>query len=605
MTNSPNHHPTLPVTLLDLLARSVARFPDRPAVSDDRQSLTYTELDRRSSTLAALLRQRGVGEEDRAALYLDRSVDVFVAILGILKAGACYVAVDTRYPDARRDEMISGSGSRVVITRPEWEPHLAHLDVTVLAYAGGTVDVPADGTGDGAARDLGSTIRPEQAATVLFTSGSSGTPKAIVLEHRNIVSFACNPDLPGLTPQDRVGQISSLSFDAFHFEMWSTLAYGAEVTVLPPVPELLAADFQREMRRRQITAMLVPTMVINHAVREDRDAFASLRLLQAGGDVLLPSSCRALLGGAFTGELWNLYGPAEITTACTAQRVTAAEAALDNVPIGRPLAGTTVYVLDEQREPVRPGDVGELYVGGPGLARGYLGRADLTGERFVPSPFPGGPSRLYRTGDLAREGADGILEFVGRADSQVKIRGYRVEPGEVERALCRHPDVPDAVVVPSGTGDDRHLLAFVVLDGDLTPAGLRQYARDTLPDFMVPGHFLVLPQIPANEHGKRDQEGLRELVAQHQLRQESYIAPRTATERHLAGLWEELLSAERVGANDDFFALGGHSLLAFRLHRQIRRGLGVDLEHGAVLRNTVLADLATAIDETADRGVLI
>ncbi|GAA2106932.1 hypothetical protein GCM10009759_45610 [Kitasatospora saccharophila] len=590
-------------TLTALFARSAAAHANRPAVSDDTHSLTYAELDRRSDALAEQLRDRGIRTEDRIALYLDRSVDVFVAILGILKAGGCYVAVDTRYPDSRRDRMIADSGARLVVTRPEWDDRIGHLGVPALPFRSGPFE---PGTATLQTEPQPSAVRPENAASVLFTSGSSGTPKAIVLEHRNIISFACNEDLPVLRPEeDRTGQISSLSFDAFHFEMWSTLAQGAEVHVLPPVPELLAAGFQREMRRRRITAMLVPTMVVNHVVREDRDAFSPLRILLTGGDVLLPATCRDLLAGQFEGELYNLYGPAEITTACTFQRVTAAETELDSVPIGRPLACVTVHVLSPTMEPVAQGEVGEMYVGGPGVARGYLGRPDLTDERFVTSPFPSGPSRLYRTGDLARQDEDSRLEFIGRTDCQVKIRGYRVEPGEVERGLRRHPGVPEAVVLASGDGDNRHLVAFVVMASGLTIRELRQHAAAELPDFMVPAHFVAVSAIPEGEHGKRDQAALAEMLEQHRLRQKSFDAPTTDSERYLAELWERLFGIEHVSRNDDFFVLGGHSLLAFRMQSQIRRGRGIALEAGIVLRNSILADLARALDEAAEGGALI
>lgn len=585
------------MTLTDLFAASVASHPLRPAVSDDDQTLTYAELNARANQLAERLRARGVRPEDRVGLYLDRSVDVLVAILGILKSGAAYVAVDTRYPDVRRDHMLSSSEPRLVVTRPEWADRLAHLRLDFLGFR----SEPAPGTV--AEPDL--QVQPEWAASVLFTSGSSGVPKRIVLEHRNIRSFATNPSLPALTPEDRTGQISSVSFDAFHFEMWSTLAHGAEVVVLPPVPDLLAADFRREMKRRRISAMLVPTMVINQVVREDRDAFASLRVLQAGGDVLLPAACRDLLDGDFRGELYNLYGPAEITTACTVQRVTMAEAQLDSVPIGRPLAGVTVHVLTEDLRPADPGQIGEIFVGGPGVARGYLGQPELTAERFVASPFTDGAQRLYRTGDLARWTADGVLEFVGRADDQVKIRGYRVEPGEVERALTGHQDVREVAVRCSGSGDDRHLVAFVVLAGTLTPKQLRHHAETELPHFMVPSHFVQLPEMPVNEHGKRDPAALEQLLEEHRDRQKRHVEPATETERYLTAVWEDLLGIENISGNDDFFGLGGHSLLAFRMNSRIKKELAVPVEHTVILRNTVLTDLAARIDELKKGGPLL
>ncbi|MFE7331403.1 amino acid adenylation domain-containing protein [Streptomyces sp. NPDC057565] len=575
-------------TLTGLFAAAVARFADRPAVSDDQQTLTYVELDRRSDALADTLRGHGIAAEDRVGLCLERSVDVFVAALGVLKAGAVYVAVDTRYPDARRDRMLTHSGAKLVVIEPERQDLLSALALDVLPYR----SEPTTGVRTGA----DDPATPAGAASVVFTSGYSGTPKAITLEHRNIVSFATDPDLPRLLPEDRIGQISGPSSGAFHFDMWTTLAHGAEVTVLPPVPELLAADFQRELKRRRITAMLVPTAVVHHVVREDRDAFASLRVLQAGGDVLLPSVCQDLLAGAFEGELYHLYGSAEITTACTAQRVTAVEAELDDVPVGRPLHGVTVYVLDPNRRPVAPGETGELYVGGPGVARGYLDAADLTDEHFVPDPFAPGPARLHRTGDMVRERADGGLEFRGRADSLTEIRGHRVEPGEVERGLRRHPQVHEAVVLPSGEGSDRRLVAFVVPDGSLPLKELRAYAEAELPDFMVPGHFITLTEILANDHGKRDARRLKELLDQHHARRQNHTAPATETERLLADLWESLLGTEGIGGNDDFFELGGHSLLAFRMQSRIKRELGVVLEYRTVVAHPVLSALAAEID---------
>ncbi|MFH8477053.1 non-ribosomal peptide synthetase [Streptomyces sp. NPDC018000] len=577
-------------TLTELFSRSVRLFPERPAVADGSRTLTYEELDRHSDAVSALLRSHGVGAEDRVGLYVSRSVELCVAVLGILKAGAAYVAVDTRYPDARRDLMLSRSGAKVVLTASGWEGRLASLSAKIIS-----IDDRSEF--DGRAAD--GVVTPENAASVLFTSGSLGEPKAIVLEHRNLVSFAVNAGMPALSPEDRTGQVSSVSFDAFHFEMWNTLAAGAQMVVLPSVPDLLAADFQRQMKRYGVTAMLVPTMVVNHVVREDRDAFASLRVLGAGGDVLLPSACRALLGGRFAGRLYNFYGPAEITTACTAHLVTREDAESDVVPIGRAVADATVRVLDAQLRPVAPGEAGELFVAGPGVARGYQDRDELTAERFLSVPAEDGTTlRMYRTGDLAREREDGVLLFVGRADNQVKIRGYRVEPGEVERGLRRYPEVQEAVVLPDGEGNDRRLVAFVVIDGSLSIKELRARAEQDLPDFMVPSQFIAQDEIPATAHGKRDMDALREVLAQHQDRAAGYAEPCGKTERYLAGLWEELLRVERVGRDEDFFGLGGHSLQAFRMHHRINRELGARLAFPDLLDNPVLKDLADVVDAT-------
>jgi amino acid adenylation domain-containing protein len=574
-------------TLTGIFARSVDLFSDLPAVSDDDRSLTYRELDQASTAMAGWLAALGVGLEDRVGVYMDRQVNVVVAILGILKAGAAYLAVDPRYPDSRRDHMLTAGDVKVVVVQPDWAGRLSHVDCEVVTFGGSADSGPAPALA----------IGREHAASILFTSGSTGEAKGIVLEHGNIASFAENRSLPSLRPGDRVGQISSLSFDAFHFELWAALAAGAEVVVLPPVPKLLAADFRRELTRRRISAMLVPTMVFNHVVREDRDAFAALRVLHVGGDVLVPQAAGALLGGDFRGALFNLYGPAEATTACTAHRVTLADTEGGSVPIGRPLDGVTIQLRTPDGELVGADGVGELHIGGPGVARGYLNRPDLTGERFVAGPDPAGPPRFYRTGDLARRRPDGVLEFLGRADDQVKIQGFRVEPAEVERTLRRCAQVRDAVVLVDVKATEHRLVAFIELAGGASLAEVRRHAEAELPHFMRPHAFVVVSEVPATEHGKRDTEALLAMLAQDSDRRSDRQAPTGETERWLAEVWEELLAVEDVGRDEDFFDLGGHSVLAFRTRQRILRQYGVELDFGVVLEQTVLRDLAAAIDE--------
>ncbi|WP_082171371.1 amino acid adenylation domain-containing protein [Micromonospora sp. RV43] len=582
--------PALPATLVESFRRTVAALPDQPAVTYGADTLSYRELDRASDALAGQLIELGVGAEDRVAVCLSRGLDVFVALLGIVKAGGAFVAIDSRLPDSRRDTMIEGSDAAVVLTRPDWVDRLAHLDRRVVGWT----RVPTDAT-EVAAPAV--EVAPEHAAAVLFTSGSSGTPKAIVLEHRNLVSFAHNPALPELTPADRVAQVSSLSFDAFQFETWCAFAAGATVVVLPAIAELLETDIRRELRRARISAILVPTMAVNHILREDRDAFSSVQILHTGGDVLSPAACHELLATGFGGRFFNLYGPSEATTACTAHEVAALAPDADNVPIGAPLAGATAYVLDERLRPVPPGGVGELHIGGAGVARGYLGVPGLTAARFLPDPFAADGSRMYATGDLASWGLDGELMFVGRADGQVKIRGYRVEPGEVERVLARDPEVVEAAVLSWGQGEDRRLVAFVVPHDTVTVRALRDHAVEALPDYMVPSEFVILDRIPMTDHGKRDWDDLRATLDAHLERRANRVEPSTPSEKWLAQAWEELLSAESVGASDDFFSLGGHSLLAFRLQRRIKRDLGINLEFREILDNTVLRDLAAVITE--------
>ncbi|MFF2385733.1 non-ribosomal peptide synthetase [Streptomyces sp. NPDC058108] len=584
---------TVPGTLTELWAHAVARHPGAPSVRDTEAALSYAELDAYSDAVAHALIEAGVRPEDRVALSLHRGVGVFAALLGVLKAGGAYVAVDPRYPDARRDMMIESSGARVVLAEPEWAAGIPAERVLPLPAFDPAVTVPGPNVA----------VQPRNAACVLFTSGSSGRPKATILEHRSIVSFARNPALPALTGDDRVGQISSLSFDAFHFETWCSLAQGAEIVVLPALPDLLASDLQRTLRRLRVTAMLVPTMAVNHVVREDRDAFAPLRILHTGGDAILADTCRELLSGEFAGRLFNLYGPTEATTACSAFEVRELAEDADGVPIGQAVDGAHLYVLDDALNPVETGEIGQLHVGGRGVARGYHGDPALTAEKFLPDPFQADGSRMYATGDLVRRRADGELDFVGRADHQVKIRGYRVEPGEVERLLGRHPQVREVAVVPVGDGQDRILAAFVERRGPLLPDAVRAFAEHTLPDHMVPGKIMILPKIPATDNGKRDRAALLEILEAETARSRDHQPPTTRSERILAAVWSELLAVEKVGANDDFFALGGNSMLAFRVRQKVKRETGVLLEFSDILEHTVLRDIARTLEPQLQAAV--
>ncbi|HWB36723.1 MAG TPA: AMP-binding protein, partial [Rugosimonospora sp.] len=335
--------------LVELFQRAAREYADRPAVADDARTISYAQLDARSTVLARALVRRGVRRGDRVAVYRQRGVDVFVALLGILKAGAAYVAIDVRYPDARRDLMLHGSGATLVVTEPGWRDRFDGLAVEPVEWHSEDVTEPVAGSGI--------PLCPTDMACVLFTSGSSGVPKAITLEHRNLVHLARNSMLAPLSPTDRFGQVASLSFDTFHIEAWCSLTSGAAVVVLPTMPELVAGDVQRQLRRRRVTALVAPTMAVNHVVHEDREAFSSLRVLYTGGDVLEPAAARTLLSGGFRGEFYNLYGPTEATTCCTTHHVAEVPEGCDNIPIGRELDGATVYVLDPDLNPVGDGEL--------------------------------------------------------------------------------------------------------------------------------------------------------------------------------------------------------------------------------------------------------
>ncbi|MGW4213756.1 non-ribosomal peptide synthetase [Lentzea sp. NPDC004789] len=575
-------------TLTGLVARSVAEFGDRVAVTDETGlRMTYAELDEAATRLAGVLVGSGVRREDRVGVYRRRGVDFVVSVLAVLRAGAAYVAVDDRYLDARRDLMLTAAGCRLAVVDPDWTDRLDGVCETL----GWSSEEPAEIV----AAELPEPS-PQDAACVLFTSGSTGTPKGVVLEHRNVAAFAVNPALPRLLPADRVAQIANVSFDAVHFEMWGALGVGAELVVMPSLPDLVQSDLRRELRRRRITAMLAPTMAFNHIISEDPDAFGGVRVLHTGGDVVRPSACRDLLAAGFDGTLCNLYGPTEAATAVTVHEIVEVTDEAVSVPIGSAVAGASLYVLDDLLEPVPAGQPGELHIGGTGVARGYLRDPARTAERFLPDPFAGGGAVMYATGDLVRDRGDGALEYLGRADDQVKIRGYRVEPREVERTLLGCTGVLEVAVLAVGDGQDRRLVAFVVAGPATGPHEVRAHAERTMPDYQVPAEIVVVPEIPATSHGKRDNARLLGVLADRERRRGTFREPATDSERYLTKLWESLLGMENVGADDDFFALGGHSMLAFRVRKRIQRELGITIGLEDMLEATVLSELASTMD---------
>lgn len=576
-----------PRDLVSLFERALRRDPDHVAVSDDERALTFAELGLLSDRLASKLSARGVARGDGVAICIRRGVDVLVAMLGILKIGAAYVAIDRRLPIQRCNLMVRNSGSRLVLTDGTGTDLSVREDVSLLGWnsASDPPSVPPQRP----------PITGADLACVMFTSGSSGTPKAIMVEHRSLVALARNASLPAIEPDDRFGQVASLSFDTFHIETWCALDAGAEVVVLPTMPELINGDVHRELRRRRVSVLLAPTMAVNHVVHEDREAFSSLRILQTGGDVLQPSACAALFSGGFKGELWNLYGPTETTTASTCHQVTVVDSVAASVPIGRDLHGEQVLVVDPDLNQVAVGGVGELCIGGDGVTRGYLGAPAQTAERFLPHPGGDFGGRMYRTGDRVRRRPDGVIEFLGRVDEQVKIRGYRVEPREAEHVIGQHPAVRDAAVIVVGDAHDKRLVALVVMADDTPPSQLRSDVGRSLPDYLVPSAFLAVPEIPGTDHGKRDLDRLRTMAEAQVRRQSRRVEPRDEIEVYLVRLWEQILRVEWISRTDDFFALGGNSLLAFRSRRRIARDLGVAVEVPEIMEARELGQLAAMI----------
>ncbi|HEX2189970.1 MAG TPA: amino acid adenylation domain-containing protein, partial [Longimicrobiaceae bacterium] len=574
--------------------------------------LTYAALERRAGVVAARLAALGVGPESRVAICMERSPEMLAAVLGVLLAGGAYVPVDPAYPAERIRYVLADSGAGVLVTSKGIVERLPQFGGETLVLGPGAEPPyppgpppPASGGWEGASSGGGGL------AYVVYTSGSTGRPKGVLVEHGSLASFAAAAaGLYGIGPADRVLQFASLSFDASVEEIFPALLAGA--TLVLRTDDMLsdARTFFARCEEWGLTVLDLPTAYWHELVAEMERRTARLpgcvRLVIIGGERALPervAAWRRLAGGGV--RLVNTYGPTEATVVATLAELggrddspPAPGQALPPVPIGVPVPGARVRVLDAELRPLPVGARGELFIGGAGTARGYLGRPGLTAERFLPDPFADEPgARMYRSGDVARWRRAGELEFVGRADDQVKVRGFRVELGEIEDVLLRHPGVRDAAVAAREDEPGRvRVVAYVVPAGEAPPpAGLQRWLAAELPDYMVPSAFVALDRLPLTPSGKVDRRALPAPGAG-TAHEREYVEPRTEAEERLAAIWAEVLRVERVGAADHFFELGGHSLLAMQVVSRVRQAFGVELPLRALFEAPVLAELALRVE---------
>ena len=586
----------------ELIAAQAQRTPDCIALVAGDQQMTYGELDRRANQLAHYLRDVGVGPESLVAICVDRSCDMLVGLLGILKAGAGYVPIDPAFPRERLRYIFEQSGCRLLVTQstlvadlPPCHGKIVRLDDDWQKIARAPC---TRGRPDFCPLPK---VRPDDVAYVIYTSGSTGLPKGVAVPHRALVNFLASMlRQPGLASADVLLSVTTLSFDIAALELYLPLVAGARVVLADRATAADPVRLQEQLTLAGATVMQATPATWRMLIEAGWQGVAGLKIL-VGGEALDAGLARQLLERST--ELWNLYGPTETTvwsTACQVQR------GVERISIGRPIANTQVYLLDEYLEPVPLGVPGELYIGGCGVARGYLGRPDLSALRFVPNPFALQPgARLYKTGDLARWLPDGTIEFLGRMDFQVKVRGFRIELGEIENVLARCPAVRQAVVVARPDQDGQgtrysgsRLVAYVVSrDAEpISASSLRSHLRQHLPDYMVPSVFVAMDALPLTPNGKIDRKALPVPVADHFEPETQYVAPRTPTEELLAGLWADLLGLDRVGIYDDFFALGGHSLLATQVASRIRDRFRIDLPLQRLFESPTIAGLAAALD---------
>jgi amino acid adenylation domain-containing protein len=614
--------PHLPAPVHRQIERHAALDPHRPAVVAGGVTVTYGRLDRAAERLARRLAAVGVGPETRVAVCVDRSPELVVAQLAAMKAGGAYVPIDPAYPPERIAWLLGDCGAPVLLAPPGF--------AAPQGWAGTVIPLDRpweeeDGDGDRRDGDLPASDEMDAAVYVIYTSGSTGTPKGVVLPHGALANLcAWRNAAYGVGPGDRLPLLSGVGFDASASEIWPALAAGATLHVAPAEARLDPAALRDWLARGGITVAFVPTPLAEPLLALEWPTGTRLRVMLTGGDTLRVRPPRDL-----PFALSNGYGPTENAVVSTFGPV---EPEGDGIPdIGRPLPGTRAHVLDAWMSPVPAGVRGELYLGGAGLARGYLGRPALTAERFVPDPFSATPgARLYRTGDRARwtetEGAEvrerasapdprqtpdsseprrthalthsrtHALQFLGRADLQVKLRGHRIEPGEVEAVLMRHPAVRQAVVDVRGDDPARRLVAWVVGgDGDAPAAELRAWLRERLPEHMVPTAFVAVSALPLTPNGKVDRARLPDPAPE----RATDAAPRSAAERTVAGVWESVLGIPRVGLDDNFFELGGHSLLLARVQEGLRAAMGTDVSVVDLFHFTSVRQLAAELETRA------
>ena len=587
-----------------LFAARAERTPDAVALRMEDVRLTYAELDRRANRLARHLRRRGVSVESRVAVCMERSPDLVVALLAVLKAGAAYVPLDPAYPRERLEYMLADSGAAAVVTVAALASVLPPTGASVVAVDALDGEIRRESEADPAVP-----VDPENAAYLIYTSGSTGRPKGVVVRHRSLVNYAeaARADY-GITAGERVLQFASISFDTSAEEIYPTLLGGATLVLRTEAMLGGAETFMARCAEWEITVLDLPTAYWHELVSEmERTSLrlpGCVRVVIIGGERALPEQVEAWARLAPGVRLVNTYGPTETTIVATAGEVAPAAASgpvSAPVPIGRPVANARAYVLDSTLVPVPAGVGGELFVGGDGVARGYLGRPGLTAERFLPDPYsPLAGARMYRTGDRVRWRRDGTLDFLGRMDDQVKVRGFRVELGEVESVLGRHPRVREAVVAAREEAPGRvQLVGYVVPDGAApTASELRAFMKDALPEYMVPAAFVVLGALPLTPGGKVDRRALPEPDAS-AAEDDGHVAPRTPAERLLAEIWAEVLRLERVSVTDDFFELGGHSLLATQVIARVREATGAVLPLRALFQSPTLEALAERLPEPA------
>ncbi|HEY9812218.1 MAG TPA: non-ribosomal peptide synthetase, partial [Candidatus Sericytochromatia bacterium] len=592
----------------------------------DNQQLTYRELNNRSNQVAHYLQKLGVSAEVIVGICMEPSIEMIVGILGILKAGGAYLPLDPSYPCDRIHFMLQDAQVSVLLKQSAISSKLSTINTPIV------IDIDRDWKiiELESQENLTNNTTTDNLAYVIYTSGSTGTPKGVAVPHKAVTRLVCDTNYINIECCDKIAQVANISFDAATFEIWGALLNGAQLVLINRDIILSPEEFALQLQEKEISILFLTTALFQQIARNVPTAFKSLKSLLFGGEAVDPRWVEKILKYGSPKHLLHVYGPTENTTFSSYYLVEGLDTEGKAViPIGRPITNTQIYILDEYLQPVPVGVVGELYIGGDGLARGYLNRAELTAEKFISNPFskdsplssllPPLPLPLYKTGDLGRYLADGNIEFIGRIDNQIKIRGFRIELGEIESVLCQHPEVREAVVVAiEDIPGEKRLVAYFVLNVEMldktslhneksTPpippllrggklGELREFIKQKLPGYMIPSDFIMLESLPLTPNGKVDRKALPQPDCYNFNLHEDYIAPRTSVEEVLVEIWGKVLGKQQVGIHDNFFELGGHSLLATQLSSRIRDRLQVELAVRQLFETPTVASLAKYIE---------
>jgi amino acid adenylation domain-containing protein len=582
-----------------LVEERVELSPNSVAVVQDKRQLTYQELNERANQLARVLQTKGVGPDVAVGVCVNRSPELMIALLGVLKAGGACMPLDPDYPKERLAYMLEDSQAPVLITQAGLLSELGSVNTEVLLIEPGLGILKGQAT-----ENLETPVTPENLAYVIYTSGSTGKPRGVLLTHRGLVNHnTAAIRLYGIEASDRVLQFASISFDIAIEEIWPAWIAGATLVLRDTRLLMGGSEFLRWVRQQKTTVLNLPTAYWHELVRELAESRQSvpenLRLVIVGGEKASSAAYNSWLKSGGSRVRWiNTYGPTEASVIATSYEPDPSRPVPENLPIGRPIANTEIHILDASLQPVPVGTPGELHIGGPGLARGYLNRLEMTAAKFISHPFTSDPgARLYKTGDLARYLPDGQIEFIGRTDFQVKIRGYRIELGEIEAALEKCPGVRECVVIARDENDAKRLVGYIVASLERVPtvAELRSFLKQDLPEYMVPADFVFLKALPLTPNGKVDRKALPAPQSTSPSEGREFVAPRDAIETQLVKIWEQVLGKRPIGIRDNFFELGGHSLLAVRLMGRVEKAFGKELPLTALVQASTIEQFAELV----------